>query len=56
MSYATNKNTKAKKLEITNFYINIYILHSLILPNSSIISYTKQKLILLSVSLMLDLI
>lgn len=54
MSNAINKNIKAKKLELINFPIKIYILQLLILPNLFTIGFIKQKLILMLVSIMLD--
>lgn len=54
ISNAISKDTKEKKLRTTNSCIKVYIPYSSILSNLSSVNFTKQKLISLPVSPMLD--
>lgn len=55
MSNVIDKNTKEKKLGISNSNIKVHISHSLVLLNLSTLNFTKQKSMSLPVLSMLGL-
>ncbi len=55
MSNVIDKDTKEKKLGLSNFNIKVHISHSLVLLNLSALNFTKQKLTSLPVPSILDL-